>query len=257
MSADRFWAILFPMNYMVRKDSGYRKWVIIICIAFGLMSGYYYGAHECIRDGGVLNCVFDVKFFLEYEKFFCSWAGIGFILLVFFNSSIVWAVLKRVSLVESNAKTDFHKVFLQRRSSQKMVASKTAETNFQKRYQEEIRIATTMMMIILSFVLCWLPFSFRCFCQAITQNRKIYEDFLKEKYGEHVGFYLGRILSSVSFSLTSLNSLIDPLIYAFRMKDVRTAIINIVTCKREESEPHTGSSYLMNSLRSMSVKFRK
>lgn len=82
-------------------------------------------------------------------------------------------------------------------------------TEFLKR-KNEIRATHTLALIVGSFIILWTPGTFCLIYLAITQNREMDLDFLK--------------LSTI---LVHLNSVLDPIIYAYRMQSIRIAFLNI------------------------------
>jgi hypothetical protein len=89
-----------------------------------------------------------------------------------------------------------------------------------------------MMMIIMSFFICWLPLGLRLLQLAnFSQYGTMYVDFFKNLVGEEHLIEIHENLSMISILLTVLNSLIDPLIYTIRMKEVRVGIKNLFLCK--------------------------
>lgn len=39
LSVDRYWAICHPMSYFVVKNAGFKKWIIVSCVALGVVLG--------------------------------------------------------------------------------------------------------------------------------------------------------------------------------------------------------------------------
>lgn len=110
-----------------------------------------------------------------------------------------------------------------------------AENSTEKvRYQQETRIANTMIMITITFLVSWAPIILSYIAQVVTGDVGILKVYFKLKYGKRAGLYIGTMVRSATISLTVLNSLMDPLIYAFRMKDVREAIKSLFKRKRND-----------------------
>lgn len=91
-----------------------------------------------------------------------------------------------------------------------MVAIATADTVTQ-RY--EIRAAITLSMVVGTFILLWMPGIACLFIISTTGNRNFSIDVLE-----------------LSVILVHLNAAIDPLIYAYRMNNIRQALNKLFRC---------------------------
>lgn len=100
-----------------------------------------------------------------------------------------------------------------------------------RQFAKEMKVAKTMLMIIGSFVICWLPYTIRIFVEFVTNENHFLQDKLYDIYGEH-GKYYGKLVRSLVYHLTLLNSVFDPLIYFFRMREIRHAV-KVLFCGRE------------------------
>ena len=81
--------------------------------------------------------------------------------------------------------------------------------------RREIRATVTLAMIVGTFIVLWTPGISFLFIMAITENRDFHIDLLE--------------LSTI---LVHLNSAIDPIIYAYRMNNVREALNRFLKFKR-------------------------
>lgn len=91
--------------------------------------------------------------------------------------------------------------------------------------RNEIRAANTLAMIVGTFIVLWMPGIINLFIMAITQNRN---------------FPLG--LLEFSTILVHLNSAIDPLIYAYRMRNIREALNKLFKCGKRSAKIHSVTS---------------
>lgn len=95
-------------------------------------------------------------------------------------------------------------------------------------------LARTMMMIIGSFLVCWLPYTIRIFLEFVTNQDHLFEDKFYALYG-NTGRYAGKVLRSVTYHFTILNTLFDPFIYYFRMKDLQESVSSMLSCKNKRN----------------------
>lgn len=92
--------------------------------------------------------------------------------------------------------------------------------------RKEIRAANTLAMIVGTFIVLWFPGMMSLFIIAITKNRDFPLDILQ--------------LTTI---LVHLNSAIDPIIYAYRMKNIRAALNKLFRCcTRSENSSNNSSS---------------
>lgn len=76
-----------------------------------------------------------------------------------------------------------------------------------------------MSLVVGSFVICWFPISISILIQAIHGNSSFND------------LPLAVFLHALSLTLPYVNTAVDPIIYACRLKEVRHAIKNLFTCK--------------------------
>lgn len=102
--------------------------------------------------------------------------------------------------------------------------------------RNEIRAANTLAMIVGTFIILWMPGIMSLFVMAITQNRDFHLDIL--------------MLSTV---LVHLNAAIDPLIYAYRMRNIREAMNNLFKCRRSKNVAVNSNSSEKRSFKTSST----
>lgn len=82
--------------------------------------------------------------------------------------------------------------------------------------RQEVRMAYTFALVIGTFIICWTPVTINFLVVAITKNRQYFQD-----HGLLNFFHV------FSVCATHFNSAIDPIIYAYRIKDVRDTMKNL------------------------------
>lgn len=107
-------------------------------------------------------------------------------------------------------------------------------------FDKEIKIAKTMMLIIGSFLICWLPYTIRLSMELISDEKNVIEHTLFDLFGKD-GKFVGKILRTATHHITLLNAFFDPLIYFFRMKEIREAVKTLL-CWRAVIEPTNGTT---------------
>lgn len=83
-------------------------------------------------------------------------------------------------------------------------------------HEEEIKVAKTISIVVGSFLFCWFPITINLLGISISRDRNFFYDSI------------GRNFNLCTICCTHLNSAIDPIIYAFRMKEVRKAVKNLI-----------------------------
>jgi 7 transmembrane receptor (rhodopsin family) len=93
-------------------------------------------------------------------------------------------------------------------------------------YKHEVKMAKIMTLIVTTFLVCWMPLTIICVCELLSI--------------EHVQRLLQSLFSSYDYAVffillatPALNSLIDPLIYAWRMAEVRKALWRFLKCTQQ------------------------
>lgn len=91
-------------------------------------------------------------------------------------------------------------------------------------------MANTLSLVIGSFLLCWAPISLYFLAVTITKNRNL---VLDSSYG--------KAFHAFAVAVAHMNPAIDPLIYAYRMKEVRDGIKRMLNFGHAPSHSHKNS----------------
>lgn len=102
-----------------------------------------------------------------------------------------------------------------------------ASTSLKKKHKEDVRMAVSMILIILSFFICWIPLAVQLATAGFSRNKTI---FWTQQFSGDDGRYYAHIFWMISFTATILNSIVDPIIYISIMKELRRAIVNVFKC---------------------------
>lgn len=135
---------------------------------------------------------------------------------------------------------------LKRQTIQK--SQKTCESQQSQRHEAEIQMTKTMWLIIISYLVCWMPVTVSFITVAITRKRHFFFE-----YNE----LFGMVFHIVAVIATHLNSVIDSVIYAYRIKEVRDEIKKMFQCRvllrnRNQESSVTNESALTKNVVSLS-----
>lgn len=103
------------------------------------------------------------------------------------------------------------------------------------RHRQEIRAAKTLAVVVGTFILLWTPGIASIFMISITGDRGFYHDML-----------------GLSAVLVHFNAALDPIIYAYRMNNIREALNGFCS----GSKTHDGSNNNMSVTRQSTQSFK-
>lgn len=90
-----------------------------------------------------------------------------------------------------------------------------------KSYELEMKLSVTMMIVIVSFFICWTPIALH-FAGEVIQGDYYFSYYTLERFVDtKTALNLCFIIRSFALFATILNSIIDPIIYAWRIKELR------------------------------------
>lgn len=120
-------------------------------------------------------------------------------------------------------------LYFQAKRRQEIVVNSPLE-----KQQYEVRAAVTLAMIVGTFIILWLPGIISCFIISITKDRSFPADMME-----------------LSIVLVHLNAAVDPLIYAYRMNNIKEALKNLFTLKKHQK---TNLAYTLSYSQQRSVR---
>lgn len=81
--------------------------------------------------------------------------------------------------------------------------------------KEEIKTTKTMLLVMISFLISWMPLTLSFLFVVVTKKPRFLRD-INETFG--FGFHC------FALAATHLNMVLDPLIYTFRIKEIRDGL---------------------------------
>lgn len=78
--------------------------------------------------------------------------------------------------------------------------------------KKEITITKTMLLVIISFVISWMPLTLSFLIVVVTKKPRFLRDFNET---------MGLFFHCISLIATHLNMVLDPLIYTYRIKEIQ------------------------------------
>lgn len=93
-----------------------------------------------------------------------------------------------------------------------------SQTCIDHRIKREIKATVNIFIIVLFFVLCWLPLNVMKSIRISCRSCIIPESYI-----------------SYGIVLTHFNSAINPLLYAYHLRDFRHEILKLLGCRRREA----------------------
>lgn len=82
--------------------------------------------------------------------------------------------------------------------------------------RNEIRMAKTFAWIVATYIICYAPLTLNFLIVASTENVKVFQTH-----------WLLRLFHVFSICIAHFNSVLNPFIYAYRIKDVREAMKDV------------------------------
>lgn len=87
-----------------------------------------------------------------------------------------------------------------------------------KRVSRDLKAAKTISIVIGTFVCCWTPFMVLSICYAYTVNVHI-------------------TIANIAKWSTYCNALLNPLVYSFVDKQLRSLVIKVIVCYNRQRDP--------------------
>ncbi|KAH8382283.1 hypothetical protein KR009_002677 [Drosophila setifemur] len=217
VSVDRYWAILYPMAYSRNVRTRTAIVIISMCWVAGTIVGFLplFGWHADV--GHNQECLFVEVMDYDYLVFlyFATIITPALLMLAFYTH-IYRVIIKQVrQIVTMNPASD-----LSRRSSAAVVQVTTpgrgghAGTMLRvlgAARKRDVKATQNLSIIVLFFMICWIPlYTINCikaFCPTCYVHPK---------------------LTLFCIILSHLNSAVNPVLYAYHLKDFRAALKNLL-----------------------------
>ncbi|XP_069981533.1 uncharacterized protein AdoR isoform X4 [Penaeus vannamei] len=230
VSVDRYWAILYPLRYSRVMTAKIARYIILMCWLAGTFIGLLPLMGWHVDYNG--TCVFTKVMNYNYLVFlyFFTIVGPGILMAVFYTHiyTVVLKQLRQIAAQEPQAESGSlagqssqkqRPRFLMSRSQSRQMGDNarldsrrsSTTTNIVNQVghanRREVKAAKSLSIIVLFFMFSWFPlYTINCvqaFCHSCT---------------------VPPFIMNVTIILSHLNSAINPLLYAYHMKDFRMAI---------------------------------
>ncbi|XP_037938367.1 G-protein coupled receptor moody [Teleopsis dalmanni] len=217
VSVDRYWAILYPMAYSRNVRTRTAIIIISMCWVAGIIVGLLplFGWHASF--GADQACLFVEVMDYDYLVFlYFATIITPAILMLAFYAHIYRVIIKQVRQI-----TTMNPVGDSRRSSTAQIQT-TAPTRCHggtgtmlrvlgAARKRDVKATQNLSIIVLFFMICWIPlYTINCimaFCPTCYVHPK---------------------LTLFCIILSHLNSAVNPVLYAYHLKDFRAALKNLV-----------------------------
>uniref|UniRef100_T1J2N5 G-protein coupled receptors family 1 profile domain-containing protein n=1 Tax=Strigamia maritima TaxID=126957 RepID=T1J2N5_STRMM len=208
VSVDRFWAILFPLNYASHMSKRAAQGIIIVCWILGALIGFLpvigWHQHPTSTDSCLFVFVMDYNFLVFL--YFATIVGPSLLMGIFYGR-IYCVVVQQVRQISA----------LQRGPSSITMSAlqNGGRTNPKVASRRDVKAAKNLFIIVTFFVFCWIPlYTINCvqaFCRSC---------------------WVPMELMSFTIVLSHANSACNPLVYAWHLKDFREAMRRCLCGKR-------------------------
>jgi hypothetical protein len=217
LTVDRFWAIHFPFSYHSRRKETLpvlliSSWVIPLTLSIVPLTGW--NRENLFDEKCIATSILDFR-----VLFLCTAVIVAMcILMIAMYCSIYLAVLRQVN--EKNSGESHYSFQLQMKS---MGSSSSVESQnkLKKPRGKEIKMAKNFAWIILVFIICYTPMYLNFIISMISKNDKFF----------HQNSYL-RIFHLFSICIAHFNSVVNPFIYAYKIKPIRDRMKTYICCRK-------------------------
>ncbi|XP_017142730.1 D(1C) dopamine receptor isoform X1 [Drosophila miranda] len=216
VSVDRYWAILYPMAYSRNVRTRTAIFIISMCWVAGTIVGFLplFGWHADVAHNQ--ECLFVEVMDYDYLVFlyFATIITPALLMLAFYTH-IYRVIIKQVrQIVTMNPASD-----LSRRSStapMQVMPGRGGHAGTMLRVlgaarKRDVKATQNLSIIVLFFMICWIPlYTINCikaFCPDCYVHPK---------------------LTLFCIILSHLNSAVNPVLYAYHLKDFRAALKNLL-----------------------------
>ena len=205
ISIDRFLAVVYPLRYQTLMTPNLNKFMIA-CVWI-----YSFGIGILIFF--LLKPPQNERYSFDLNPYLYGFVLIGNVFVPF----VIMIVL-------------YSKIYVIARQHAKRLGvatssiPNTSATSYRKKFARELKIAKTLGIVVLCFVICWLPFEIINVMVIVNKG---------------AGGCAVEIADTMACWLAYVHSSLNPLLYAFASCDFRRAFKKLLCIKREET---TGTS---------------
>ncbi|XP_028262208.1 adenosine receptor A1 [Parambassis ranga] len=210
IAIDRYLRIRIPTRYSTIVTQGRAYVAVCLCWILSFLSGLVpmigWNKHE-IKHGNLsrsseIVCEFTTVMSMDYMVYFNFF---GLVVVPLTMMIILYGEIFRVIRGHLNRRAE-------------------ATCNGDKYYRKELKVAKSLALVVFLFILCWMPVHIMNCISWFCKTCKI------PKMTMYVGIFMSHV-----------NSALNPLVYAFRMKRFRETLIQIsrrcMCCKARQSTP--------------------
>lgn len=226
VSLDRYWAILYPFKYQTKMSRRAVTVIIFLCWMLGSIIGFLplLGWNEGPTESG--KCLFIP--IIDYNFLVFMYFGTTIypgVLMAYFYSRIYCVVIEQMrkssncNILSGSFKNP---AVNQQININSMKNFKPSLFNLNRK---EVTKTKDLSVIVLLFMLCWMPLNtancILAFCKTCKIPLQLMEFFIV---------------------LSHANSAINPFLYAYQMKDFRRTIHCLIRCRKLEENKRLPST---------------
>ncbi|XP_060899359.1 adenosine receptor A1-like [Labrus mixtus] len=208
IAIDRCLRVKIPIRYSTIVTERRAHVAVCLCWILSFLTGLVpmigWNNHDAHRNSSNIICNFTTVMRMDYMVYFNFF---GWVVVPLSVMIALYAEIFRVIRRQLNRRAE-------------------ATCDGDRYYQKELKLAKSLALVVFLFVVCWLPIHIM---NCITF-------FCRDCHVPKIAFYVGIFMSHV-------NSALNPMVYAFRIKRFRVTLIQItrrcMLCKPTEPTPTT------------------
>lgn len=214
VSADRYWAILYPMAYSTNSNTKIAISIICICWIMGLLIGFLPLMGWRAAKGPSLDAC---EFSLVMDYSYLVFLYLATIILPALFMATSYAHIYTVVIKQIKQMTLLN-------GGQRGGDSPTKLRVLGAARKSEVKATQNLSIIVAFFAVCWMPlYTINC-VQAFCDDCPVPAPLMH-----------GCII------LSHLNSAGNPLLYAYHLKDFRNAFRSLLLCKKSSRHRNAGA----------------
>lgn len=220
ITIDRYFAICHPIAHRVSYERFSGKFIIICCWTIGILFGIFpaIGWKNSNYEGDCIGAaIYGSGFLIACCIFTSAPTSIMIVLYSLIYCKVSELVGSHLNFLNSLSTIPFQG----KRSLQTVAGSNSLQMEDNSKRRKEIKVAKTFALIIGTSIICWVPITIFNFAIAITNDRNFFGDE-----------QMLHAYDALAISAAHFNSAINPIIYAYRMRDVRITVKKIFSCHR-------------------------